>query len=525
MSQSDPTPGRSSPARRHMLEGGEMRQRWSRRSPGPRQRVRSRWLAVGAATAVLVLSVLGTIGADGVSAQDGFHNGDAQASGDGFTLNIQNANANIGLTYGRSIAGYRGTSALSQARALDLGVLPTLLGQPQCDGSPPLLNLATLPPQTIADSATAGSDKSQLVQAFVPGFNQDPKGDLAGTQDATATPQPSSYATTQSVPADMGLLAMDNAKTETWADLKDGTREAHAVVTADNVRILGSMFVLDHPRWEATARTGAQTTSTGSFTFTSATVLGFTRSAADALGDFAGFKAGVEQVLSGLGVVLEFPQVTVRDDGVAVTPLTFRIQNPPIGTDLLGPFFSSELVRQLKSQAIAQDCKNQATLQVLDVLVAALTGNGAVEISAGGVDAASHDIDYSVAPFPTATDTPADTTPAPTTDTTPVDLGATDAGASGLGASDALPTDAGLSTLDTTPTDLGSVDALPIAATPKGAARTQGIAALPSAASNRFEDSSSGTAAVVVGIVAILGALALSFGDRLLGRSARRRIP
>ena len=87
------------------------------------------------------------------------------------------------------------------------------------------------------------------------------------------------------------------------------------------------------------------------------------------------------------------------------------------------------------------------------------------------------------------------------------------------------------STTFDTPADLGTdfsmFDTTPIDTVPLGAA-TKGSgteAALPSANISKFEDGSAGKAAVLVGTLALMGALALSFGDRLMGRRTRRRIP
>ena len=241
---------------------------------------------------------------------------------------------------------------------------------------------------------------------FQPGLNGGPSGDPAGFQDATATALPSSRAVTESVPTDITLIALDGARTEATAKLEGRVREAHAVVTADQLRVFGGLFTFDKPRWEATARTGDQSGSTGSFTFERATVLGFPRSAADAMSDLAGFKAGLEQLLAPLGVVLDLPQVVAREDGLKVTPMGFRVVNPPFGTDVLLPFLGQidPLVQTLRQQAVDADCKNQTLLTVIDVVLGVLGGSGAIEILAGGVDVATHDTDYSVPP-------PAETTP------------------------------------------------------------------------------------------------------------------
>lgn len=453
-----------------------------------------------------------------------FPRGEAQATADTFSLNLKAANATIGFTYGRSIAGYQDRTGTAEARALDLGALPTLFGGVQCDGSPPLLNPATLPPLTRADSTVAGAEQSRRTQAFQPGLNGGPGGDPAGFQDATATPQPSSRAVTESVPADITLIAIDGGRTETSARLVGQVREAYAVTTAEQLRVFGGLFTFDKPRWEATARSGDQNGTTGSFTFERATVLGFPRTAADAMADLAGFKAGLEQLLAPLGVVLDLPRVVAREDGLKVTPMGFRVVNPPFGTDVLMPFLGQvdPLIQTLRQQAVASDCRNQTALTVVDVLLGVLGGSGAVEVLAGGVDVSTRATDYAIPATTEASSTTSDGAPPPEVSPdslaaadTGTDFGSIDGGSADLGFA---PLDAGGFTDASVPTGSG-VPAV------SGARRGPATASLPTASLNRFEDGTAGRAGVIVGIVSLLGAAAMSASDRVIGRRAKRRIP
>jgi len=54
---------------------------------------------------------------------------------------------------------------------------------------------------------------------------------------------------------------------------------------------------------------------------------------------------------------------------------------------------------------------------------------------------------------------------------------------------------------------------------------TEEIAAAPASAGTRFEDSTAGKAAIAVGVAGLLGAIGLSFGERLMSRRTSRRIP
>ncbi len=477
----------------------------------PDRRAATRWVRA----TFLVVALVAFGASIGSAASDGFRTGDAQASADTFSLNLKAANATIGFTYGRSLAGYQDRTGTAEARALDMGVLPVLFSGEQCDGTPGILSADTLPPVTRADSSEQGADASRRTQAFQPGIDGGPVGPSAGFQDATATPLPSSWARTESAPADIGLIAIDGGRTEVTTQLKDQVREAHAVSEADQLRVLGGLFTFNQPRWEATAQSGARTSASGSFTFASASVLGIPRSPTDALADLAGFKAGLEQLLSPLGVVLDLPQVQVSDNGVKVTPMGFRIVNPPFGSQVVLPFLGQveSQIQQWRKDLLAADCKNATVLTIVDVLLGVMGGSGSVEALAGGVDVATFDTDYSIPPVQTVPETTPDTV-APVPEVVVDDLSTdwTDTGSYDMGTSLEE-----TGTLDLG-TDLGEVPTSAPAAT-----GTEQVV-LPASALGRMEDGSAGRAGVAVGALALLGAVGLSVGDRVAGRRSERVI-
>jgi len=476
----------------------------------------SRTIPLRLAPVVLALALVVASTSSGAASSDGFHTGDAQASADTLTLNLNAANATIGITAGRSLASYQDRTAQAEGRALDLGVLPLLLSGEQCDGLPGLLNADTLPPVTRTDSSEAGSVGSHYTQVFLPGEFEGPAGAPIGFQDVAATPTPSSRATTESAPLEVFLLSIDGGRTEVTTSLQGDVREAHAVATAQQLRILGGIFTFNQPRWEATARSGAQTAATGSFTFASASVLGVPKPAEEALADLQGFKESTEKFLAPLGVQFKMPSVEVREDGVRVTPMGFRIENPPFGAQVILPLLgqNSEGFESWRRDVAAQDCRNETFLTVVDVLVAALGGAGSIEVLAGGVDVATHDTDYSVPPIPElVVDNPPSSEPIMSdvmVDDSTYDLG--DMGTyDDLGAFE-------------TSSVLSDAVALPAGAVPATTAGSSERTVLPAASLNRYEDSSAGSAGVVVGVLALLGALAMAIADRLRSRKALRRI-
>ena len=468
--------------------------------------------------AVVVAGVASPVAAPaGADTPEGFRNGEAEAAAQTFSVNVTQGNANIGFTYGQSLANYRDTTGTADAKALDLGVLPTLFGVEQCDGSPAILNPATFPPQTRVDSTDPAAPNPRPATAHQPGLGTRPAGPPAGEQDATATKLPSARSTTRSERADMYVLAVDGGTTEVTTKLERGIREAHAVSTAAQLRVFGGLFTFVNPRWEATARSGATTTAEGSFTFERATVLGAPRTAEEAMADLEGFRRGLEQLLAPLGVELQLPEVIVEDGRVTVTPMGFVLADTPWGAQVIAPFLGD--IQPLKEvftrQLLAEDCKNESSLLLLDVVLGILGGSGSVQLHAGGVEVATADTDFSAPPLP---ELPVGAAPA--VEVAGDTLGLGDFALDELAFDDLALDDLALDSFDST------VEDLPVAE-PAAVDDDAGVdtATMTAVVPSSFEDTDAGAAAALVGLVALVAALGLSFGERLRARRTSRRIP
>lgn len=484
-----------------------------------RPQPRRRWTAGRVAVLAVVVATT-TATAAPASGAEPFRNGEAEASASTFSVNVVQGNANIGFVYGSTLANYRDTTGVADARALDLGVFPTLFGVEQCDGSAPILNPATFPPRTRVDSTDPAAPTPRPATARLPGFGTQGAGPRAGDQDATATPLPSSRATTTSANADMFVLAVDGGRTEVRTQLRDGTREAVAVSTADRLRVFGGLFTFVNPRWEATAHSGARTTTEGSFTFDRATVLGAPRTAEQVMADLEGFRRGIEQLLAPLGVRFSLPEVVVEGERVTVTPMRFAVEDIPFGAQVIAPFLGGlqPLREALTKQLLEEDCRNESSLLVLDIVLGVLSGSGSLELEAGGVEVFTAATDFSSPPLELP---PTDTAAEP-----PVQV------------ADAV-LDTGLG-FDTTTFDVGPLDEValdgfdtplpeaPPVTTPEPtttlAEQTDEVAAATLAPAT-YEDSDAGAAAAVVGLVGLLAAIGLSTGERWKLRRNHRRIP
>jgi hypothetical protein len=319
----------------------------------------------------------------------------------------------------------------------------------------------------------------------------------------------------------MYVLAVDGGTTEVTTQLRDGVREAHAVSTATQLRVFGGLFTFVNPRWEATARTGATTTTEGSFTFERATVLGTPRSAEQAMRDLEGFRTGLEQLLAPLGVQLQLPSVVVDGGRVRVTPMGFVLRDMPWGGQVIAPFLGDiqPLKEVLTRQLLDEDCRNESSLLVLDVVLGILGGSGSVQIEAGGVEVATADTDFSAAPLP---ELPVDSA-APPVEVADETLVVDELPFEDLSLGDLALDDFGLDSFDSVTADLPVAEV----AAPEAAVAEEDEVEVAAAtlATSRFEDTDAGAAAAVVGALGLLAALGLSMGERWRARRTSRRIP
>ncbi len=501
---------------------------------------RGRRFAVG----LLVLLAVGSLGTRvGVGAQDTTDvvRGGANASADSMATIINNAGAALGWTFGRSTAAYRDITATSEGKAVDLGALEALLGQPQCNGTaPPALNLSTLPPKTIADSAVAGSEVERTAEVNYPRLTMDNSSDRpVGTQAASATRTPSSRSHTATLDQDFGFFRVEGARSEASTSFDNGLRVAEATSRADRVILFGGQVVFRDPVWTARAWSGADEGEEASFEFSSARVFGNLVSGSVLERDLLFFTTIVEGLLGPLGVEISFPEVTepFGGEGIAVSPMAFTMSDAPLGHDLLIPLLETPFLRDLRDQSVAEDCTAETAWTIIDALERALGGSGSVEILVGGASATTDDTDYSFQPFeeqgPTevASETTTPTTGVPLDTFVPDDLGFTDDFGDFGGDFDDFggELDTGF---DTGFDDTGLPEEL--AVDPTGLEGTTGgeaVAEEPEltdsdelAAGGGGGDGAGNAAAVAVGTLALLGAIGLSLGDRLVGMRARRRI-
>jgi hypothetical protein len=343
-----------------------------------------------------------------------------------------------------------------------------------------------------------------------------------GTQDATAGPGVTSHATTTAIRVASGVVDMVNPKSESTTRVVGGVREAVATSSADSLSILGGAMILQKPVWTATARSGATTVSSATFTYSSAQILGMARPGGrnDDLNAFKGF---VEGMFSGLGLKMFLPTATVEPGpngtgSVSISPLRLGFEDIPLASSLLAPLLHaiSPQIDQALAAYLAQKCSNPAMQLIADVARGIASGHGGLSFSVGGADAMTDDVYYPPVSF---------------------DVG----GSGGLGSAPAAPSfDGGASVLGTDLTagsDLGSsltpsltTDTVPLVDTTTSAAPSEGpeesagpqVAPLQRAADRSTPGSTGGTAGWVT-LAGLAAVVALGAADQFVMRRSRRK--
>ncbi|MBX7069069.1 MAG: hypothetical protein K1X38_06760 [Microthrixaceae bacterium] len=483
--------------------------------------------------------VVAPAGAQDAAEPPGFIPGEATAQATTVTVGLSPGGGKpIDVILGKSLARYQNRTSSAEGSALSLGLLEIFLGPASaCEGREPVIPADQLPPKTTNDSRK-NQPMATPVEVRSPGENgrdglPGTPGGVLGSQiaNANAAPQTSEAATT-TTSQDFGVLALDGGATQVSTKLVGGVREAIAVTTGTRLRVFGDLIVINNPRWEAVARSGATETAEGRFTFSSASILGLDRPADSFPGEFNDFAGGVANLLGWLGVTVQYPRLITEAGRVTMTPLTLGLTNPPIGLDFIKPLL--ERLKPLKDEntanLIAEDCNNEAILQIVDLGLGILSGSGALTLGVGGVTAFTAATDFPEPPALElgALDVPALEVPAVTappvvfgTSLSPVGSSAgSGSGSTSFADATTMAPDTLPSTPDTVPPDTepsGDADA--------GSSDEQTFA-LPDATlvSRRFEPGTKGGAAAAVGFAGLIVLLVLAAADRFVMKRTKREM-
>lgn len=379
---------------------------------------RSRLAVVGAAGAV-ALSLVASPARSG----DDFVPGSGDVKASFLALSPETAGLSVGVVVGETLADYQNDVARAQSRAVNTGALGASLAAKSCAGGDPSLKKEDLPTTVRVDSREPGAAEGKtdywpILPRDLPYQFDDLKPDESGNGGlpnldppadsparsnvsrlhARAANHPSSLSTSDTgVTYVAGVADLVGGHTQSAARIENGKRIGEAVVTIPEIRLGGGAVVLSDLEWRAVQTTGpaapADTTYDSSFRMGSATVGGATYGWPDQAG--AEFQTQAQALLSLVntalaptGLVVDFPK-TGQDGGHAtVTPLSVKIDRPPLGRELFAmlPKAVYDARREILDRAIQQDCRFASVVIVGDIILATPAGAGTTRVSFGGAD-------------------------------------------------------------------------------------------------------------------------------------------
>jgi hypothetical protein len=420
-------------------------------------------------------------------------------------------NLELAIRGGVSVTQVTNSLAQATSQTADFGLLGGALTGGGCRGGPAPLTPEDLPQPTFVDNrkgdAQASHDQSNTDGA--------PFGLGRMEVGATKSPVTASAVTTASAFDLAPAVGIGSGRGETHTRVLPGKgREAEAIVTSS--MNLAGVVTMDGMRWRAYHRTGTEPLAEATFDIGRATVgaLPFPMS------DMGAFEAAANTALSQVGVSIAFPRVErflAPADLVRVTPMRITMKDSPVGKTLLGPINDAtrEQRTQVLEQIVAAACEAASLMLVSDVVLSVIAGTGFLTVEIGGVEALSSDFGL-VNPFGEAIAPPADFDEElpPALAGSDLDLPLTSTGISTSTPASTATFAAPLATAGAAPTT-PSVQA----AVPTSAIDLEDVC--ESVHPNR--DACRDGAAVVFGLLAVLGATGVAVAEVLWQRRARLR--
>ena len=448
----------------------------------------------------------------GAGAEDDFVIGSGMAQAQILRTGPAAGQLALAPTIGLSLADYLGTSGRGEARVFEFGALDGSIPDDFKEQAPSVRVTST------DEGAEQGKDGSF---AGTPAGSPISAGVIQQHADANKKPVGHSVVTMAgfSVP---GEFEFSGGIAETTAGItKAGTREARATTRIGSLSLGGGVVKLTGLTWDTVQRTGADATNTGSFSIEGVSIAGQAL-APPAPDQLAAVFTQINTALAPTGLVLDLPRVS-KDGGIAsVSPLGIRIVNSQVGNTVAGPVVGGlQPIREPVTSAVLngppppEPLPGPATAILLaDVFAGVATGAGRFDAELGGVSGYTEGTRYEGYNF--------DFTAAlgdlgPTNDFAGGDFG------SSLGSD--LPASSSSNfastSLGSAGPALGTTSAAPGAATRSPGAQQAMTASATSAATPLGKK---GGAAVAVGLVGLLGAIALAGADYRKIRAGRRTI-
>ena len=330
--------------------------------------------------------------------------GQANALAQILKVNPRAGSLSVGITNGISLADYQNNVARAESRAVDLGIIGTLLAADSCTGGAPTLSADKQPQSVRAEARGAPQSTGEVPEDKVGGLM---------VKFAEATPQPFGHAWTTTAAQEIipGILSIGAGRSETTTQFVDGVRVATAVTELAGLTVgTGPVKIeLTGLRWEAIHRSDGPPTGTFSIGGASRTLLGGVVDGIPILGPALGqaLEPIVETLPLDPAVLIDTISQVLAPLGVSIVmPTSFEASGIQFVDPLKVGFIPSELrdgivqavlggIQPVREQIVTAlfeaDCRSEDIVTVADIAVGSLTGSGDFHLELGGVSASTRD--------------------------------------------------------------------------------------------------------------------------------------
>lgn len=291
----------------------------------------------------------------------------------------------LAMASGIAVAELKNNLTQSQATALDLGLVGSVLtAGSECSDRPATFTPDDLPQPTRVDNRD-GPAHAEEAEAPIGDFGG------AGYEIADAEDGLSSAVATTAFALMPGVTINGGQARSTTRVIDGAAREARAEVSLSID--IGGVLQLSGLRWEAIHRTGAEPSATAEFDIGTAKLFNLPIP----LDSLVQLEELVNTALAPVGVAITFPKVerfTEPADLVRITPLRIAIRDGQLGEQAISPVLNATRAeRENLYTTIATSLCEAASVPLLaDIGLSIAAGTGFLYADIGGAEALSGDL-------------------------------------------------------------------------------------------------------------------------------------
>jgi hypothetical protein len=289
------------------------------------------------------------------------------------------------LRLAASGASYTDSASQATSHGIDGGTVAGAAGGGPCTAPAGAASATQKPPLAPLTAESGGGAQHKTTGALPIG---------SGEVDVRPDPLTASAKTDLVSLAVPALLKVSGSSTAS-VSYDDGRQRTASANVATSVSLANGLVTLSGLTWDATQRTGEHADDAGGFSLLAIKVAGRTYQVGT--GDqLAAAVSAANGALKILGISIEVPKLTRTGSTTTVPPLLVKISGSPALAAIIHPLLQlkapiqdalADLLGSIDNCVIAQLATLVGTVElVADVVLAALAGEGSIEIGIGGVE-------------------------------------------------------------------------------------------------------------------------------------------